>query len=634
MPRALVSYTAWTVCLTLGLLLIACSDDDDVGGGDAGRALGNVADAGSEPGALIEASMTSSVGVLLEEFPEPLRDRAADLYLAKDDAFWIARAHRQIDYSWFRLAFRQFFYEEGEKMQVPLPPEDVWRVELTGEPERRSIDGRDLVVVDYELTTTILAKADSVAVAEPALAEVGGSWDEPFVFPVDPELFLHRTGYACMDEADFPLNSVDGENAFQFFDQTCEVETPEDSACHITQFPKEGCVEAIQNHVGHVETELHFERVAWDEALADSVRSGELTNPDGADLAIYLPGLRNNRITYRYFEEGSCAVAEGCIGGTGFRRLLQFDAISHNVGGKPMHIGDVDFYLEGDGGEVNAHNLYEFSDCHNHYHFSHYGAFYYGDDREAVGGKRAFCLESTNRLSNNETTPLWSPYGFCDYQGIEAGWGDMYQAGLDCQWVDITDVESPKTASLISVANPDGLLCEGEPQLDDAGLPMWMSTELTTAEGEPVDTVACIPGDDYEVNNEDSVEVSVPAPGAGLITTACTRGQAGPLRDCDFAPVTPVRECDTNEPKTIRCSIAAGANPMIVRVCEASHVLGAGLACTYLGSLANVIVDGEDVSATLDCPAPRSQREPGGRYALYVAPLFDGDEPAVVTCSE
>jgi hypothetical protein len=620
---------------SFGLTLGACSDDDE--GGQTPADAGLDAQSGSDdPGALVAVSMESSVGVLLDDFPEAHREHAAALYLAEDDAFWIARAHRQIDYTWYRLVFRQFFYDEGEKLQLPLPPEAIWDVTLKGSPERRSIDGHDLIVVDYDFTTTILAAPDSPQVSEPMLGEVGGSWDEPFVLPVDPELLLHRTGYACVDESDFPLNSVDGENAWQFFDQTCEVETVDDSYCHITVFPEEGCVEALENHVGKVDTALHYERLAWDEALADEVRSGELTTPDGADLDIYRPGLENNRVTYRYFEDDSCAVSEGCIDDTGFRRLLQFDAISHNVGGQPLHIGDVDYYLEGDGGEVNEHNLYELSECHGHYHFSHYGAFYYGDAREAVGGKRAFCLESTNRLSNNETTALWSPYGFCDYQGIAAGWGDMYQAGLDCQWVDITDVATPTTQKLSSLANPDDLLCEGQVQLEDDGSPIWMSTDLTTAEGEPIDTVACVAGEDRAANNEDSIDVAVPAPGEGLITSACNRGQAGPRRDCDYAPVAGVRSCAAGESVTLSCSVASAAAPMLVRACEASHVLGVGLACTYAAALANQVVDADGAAATveLDCPLARSTREPGGRYALYVAPLFDGDAPADVTCTE
>jgi hypothetical protein len=40
------------------------------------------------------------------------------------------------------------------------------------------------------------------------------------------------------------------------------------------------------------------------------------------------------------------------------------------------------------------------------------------------------------------------------------------------------------------------------------------------------------------------------------------------------------------------------------------------------------------VTVELYCPEARSTREPGGRYSLYKAPLFDGDAPAAVSCSE
>jgi hypothetical protein len=613
----------------------AGTSDDDTGdddADDAGPGVGADSGANDDPGALLAVNMSSTVGVLLDEIPEAVRDEAAARILAEGDDFFIARAHRQIDYTYYRLSFRQFFYEEGAAMQLPLPPEDIWQVTLTSEPERRTIDGHDVIAIDYDFSTTILAQTESVEVSEAALAVVGGTWNEPFLFPVDPELFFQRTGYACMDEADFPPNPVDGENAWQFYDQTCEFETEDTVLCHVTELPVEGCVEALEDHVGMVETELQFERLGWDEALADEVRSGKITNEVGADLEVYVPGLQNNRVIYRYFEPDSCALAEGCVGGPGWRRLLQFDAISHNVGAGPMHIGDVDYYLEGDGGEVNEHNLYEFSACHEHYHFSHYGSFYYGEDDEAVGGKRAFCLESTNRLSNNEVTPLWSPYGFCEYQGIEAGWGDMYQAGLDCQWVDVTDIDSPATAPLTSHANPDDLLCEGVPSFDEDGAPVWASTELTTEAGEPIDTIECDAFPDRAENNRDSVDMVLPGPGLGLITTECSRGQVGPRKDCGFALVGELGECTSSESTTIQCTVPEGEMPVVVRVCEASQVLGVGTACTYRDSLANEsLVDGT-LEVTFDCPYARDDSETGGSYALYAGALLPGDTLGDVEC--
>ena len=93
-----------------------------------------------------------------------------------------------------------------------------------------------------------------------------------------------------------------------------------------------------------------------------------------------------------------------------------------------------------------------------------------------AGSKRAFCLQSTNRFSNAVWSPLTTPYDTCEYQGIEAGWGDLYQAGLSGQWVMIDELE-PGPATLSATANPDGLLCEGLVQYQTDGVtPLWEPT--------------------------------------------------------------------------------------------------------------------------------------------------------------
>jgi hypothetical protein len=42
---------------------------------------------GEDPGALVGVSMHSSVGVVLDEIPETLRDQAAAYYLARGNSF-------------------------------------------------------------------------------------------------------------------------------------------------------------------------------------------------------------------------------------------------------------------------------------------------------------------------------------------------------------------------------------------------------------------------------------------------------------------------------------------------------------------------------------------------------------------
>lgn len=590
-------------------------------------------------GALVAVEMESTVGVLLDELPEAERDRIADALLAKGDAFWEQRAAAQVALAGYRLVFRDFFYDEADgKGQLPLPPPELWNFELSTEPKRVTVQGHDLVRVDYRFTTTLLTTPDSPADAEPELARVGGSWEEPFVFPIDPELLLQRTGYACMDEEEFPANSVDGENVYTFYDHECEAAVEEDerenSDCHITEHPDEDCVEAIERAVGSVETAIRFERIAWDDALADEVRVGEVTNPDGADLSVIGDGLENHRIIYRYIDEDSCAIAEGCVAGTGWRRLLQFDASVKNLGARALDIGDVDYYLEDTETLLGSHNIFQYSECHEHYHFSHYGDFVLETGEEVLGTKQAFCLQSTNRYSNNEHSPLTHPYGSCAYQGMQAGWGDDYGAGIECQWIDITDVAGGQS-DLRFVSNPDRFLCEGTPVLDEDGKPTFEQTRFTTPDGDPVGRPACEFMQGWDENNDEARPVQVPADG-GLITTPCSRGQLGPLRDCGFlvgASGDDGFDCDPGTTLSLTCRVPEGAPPAVLRLCEHSRVLGQGVACVSLDALYNDVLRAGDTTVEIECPGARDPSERGGRVAAYTASLVPDDPEPKVSCT-
>jgi hypothetical protein len=608
--------------LALPLTLAAC-DGDDPGAAPTAGALPAGTSAGVEvsadPGALISVRMESRVGFLLDELPEGARDAAAAALLERDEQLWRARAQRQIETTLYRLVYRNFFYDEEEgRGQLPLPPRELWSIEL-GAPQREMIDGHDLVTITYTLTSTLLTGYEEAALAEPALSAVGGRWSEPFVLPADPDLLLERTGYACMDEADFPPNSVDTENAVAFYDHECVGGEGEDS-CHVTQpAPQISCVDALQAYVGRVETTVDFERLAWDEAIAAQVRVGE--QRPGIHLKALSEGVEDNRIVYRYFPEDSCAIAEGCVGGAGWRRLLQFTATVQNLGDRDSAIGDVS--------ETSAavqNRLVSLSACHQHMHFNHYGAFTYGEGELNLGSKRAFCLESTARYFNNEDTPLTHPYG-CHFQGTAAGWGDDYIAGLDCQWVDITPVEPGTRAPLGFHVNPDGFLCEGEPRLNEAGELTFEETEFLNEAGERESKISCDVAEGWESDNKVSVEVVVPE--GGLVTDPCERGTMGDKRACGFSLEGDVRVCVPGERVELSC--VGGEVAMAVRVCEASASLGA-IPCLWREALVSEVVGGEVRSVSFTCPEGRDVVEVGGRYSLYVSPLVDGAVGGAVRC--
>ena len=167
-----------------------------------------------EPGALVGVSADSMVGVLLDEIPNPIREDLVSDLLKKPNNFWVERAKAQLRLANYRLVYRTDFYEE-EKQSLPLPPESVWEIEIKGPPRREEVEGHDLVVVDYLFTSTILASND-VELSEPNLGVIDGFWNELFVFPLDPEFLFQRTGFACLDEAEFPPHSVDSEEVDGF----------------------------------------------------------------------------------------------------------------------------------------------------------------------------------------------------------------------------------------------------------------------------------------------------------------------------------------------------------------------------------------------------------------------------------
>jgi hypothetical protein len=626
------------LCAPFALALVnGCSTGDK-----ADPPVNDLKTGGGDPGALVRAQMSSTVGVLLDEIPSgATREALAATLLAKGNDFWMPRALRQIDLTTYRLVFRETYYQAQQgtkKMQLPLPPHDALHVTFNGPARRQTVDGHDLVVIDYSMDGTLVTDVASPGVSEPKLALTGGTWAEPFTFPLDPELVFQRTRYACLDEAEFPPLSVDSEEVDSFYDDSCKVEKNlSQTGCHQTELPAQSCHDALVAKIGHFSTQVNFTRLAWDANAANASRLGTIVNPAGSNLTPESSEFHVNRIIYRYFPPTDCALVEQCVGAPGWRRLLQFATADRDTGSSAVNIGAVD-YFNANGGATSAliqHNVFEYSSCHKHYHFRHYGEFSYNND-QSLTHKRGFCLQSTYRAANNESSPLWEPYGDCGYQGIASGWLDEYKAGLPCQWIDITTIDTskkPVTGPLKFVSNPDGFLCEGTPVLDASGNPVFESTAFTTDTGAPVDRMKCNFFNGWLDDNTDQYDVTIPAPGEGYITASCLHNETGPLRNCGFAQQNTVLSCGAGAPKSISCTIPAGAGTQVVRVCDTSIALATGIPCTYQDSLGNSVVPaGAATTVTFNCPAGKDATEVGGHYAIYTGALNPGDATVAVTC--
>uniref|UniRef100_A0A4W4G8L7 protein-lysine 6-oxidase n=1 Tax=Electrophorus electricus TaxID=8005 RepID=A0A4W4G8L7_ELEEL len=153
-----------------------------------------------------------------------------------------------------------------------------------------------------------------------------------------------------------------------------------------------------------------------------------------------------------------CAAEEKCLASTAYssdttdydvRVLLRFPQRVKNQ-------GTADFMPN------RPRHTWEWHSCHQHYHsmdeFSHYDLLELSTGRKvAEGHKASFCLEDTTcdfgHLKRYACT--------AHTQGLSPGCYDTYNADIDCQWIDITDVK-PGNYILKLQVNPKYLVLESD----------------------------------------------------------------------------------------------------------------------------------------------------------------------------
>ncbi len=155
---------------------------------------------------------------------------------------------------------------------------------------------------------------------------------------------------------------------------------------------------------------------------------GDPNCPNGPDLTV-VPIDFQNSLFMDSLVASNCAVTEGCLTGYGERYIIRFTTHIQNVGNQDYFIGN----------PTNNPSQFVFGQCHGHYHYQGYAEYDLYDtasNQIPIGFKNGFCVLDLE-CSNGGT----AQYG-CANMGISVGCGDIYSAGLECQWIDISDIDT------------------------------------------------------------------------------------------------------------------------------------------------------------------------------------------------
>lgn len=184
---------------------------------------------------------------------------------------------------------------------------------------------------------------------------------------------------------------------------------------------------------------------------------------DGADLMPWADTLRPY-VSVEEFDPLSCDVQEGMIG-AGQRRLLRYSTEVRNLGAEDMVMP-----------APENNPFFEYQACHGHYHFKGFASSRLLDlegNELRVSRKVSFCLLDTNRWERG--AEVRKKYD-CSSQGIQSGWGDIYDSGLPGQWIEIGDLGAGDYQLELTV-NPDGILGETNYENNSVRIPVRISDE-------------------------------------------------------------------------------------------------------------------------------------------------------------
>jgi hypothetical protein len=160
---------------------------------------------------------------------------------------------------------------------------------------------------------------------------------------------------------------------------------------------------------------------------------GDPDCPNLPDLVVREDVLRGSLELSFLAAADACMVEEGCLKGVGNRDLIRFTTQIDNIGKDDYWIGETPQ------DPATPSDQFVWDPCHFHWHYRGYAEYLLFNSATGqfipLGSKNGFCVLDL-------TCPNGSGQYTCGNMGISAGCGDIYDSGLDCQWVDITGLDA------------------------------------------------------------------------------------------------------------------------------------------------------------------------------------------------
>lgn len=164
---------------------------------------------------------------------------------------------------------------------------------------------------------------------------------------------------------------------------------------------------------------------------------------EGSPAVNLIPFADHFYIQTTTFYSSTPDVVDGCIE-PGKHRILRFDFLAYNAGRTDLLLGSPEAQPD----------LFIYSSGHNHYHIKDFNEYQLVDSFgmwAIVGAKQPFCLFDNRRIFDWASRRRQFRRGDCNTnQGISAGWADLYNGDLVCQFIAIDGVEDGDYALLAS----------------------------------------------------------------------------------------------------------------------------------------------------------------------------------------